>query len=79
MDPLIDFLATQNGRIARIAAGVVIAAIGLLALEGAAQIVVILIGLLPIAAGVFDFCLFAPLVGKPFSGEELRSGGGTVE
>jgi hypothetical protein len=30
------------------------------------------VGLVPLAAGIFDFCVLAPLMGKPFWGREIR-------
>jgi hypothetical protein len=33
-----------------------------------------LIGLVPLAAGIFDFCVLAPLFGAPFKGPEIRAG-----
>ena len=70
---LIDFLASMNGRIVRIVAGIALIAVGLLILEGTAGIVVAIIGALPLLAGLFDFCLFAPLFGLPLSGRQIRS------
>ncbi|NLX10404.1 MAG: DUF2892 domain-containing protein [Chloroflexi bacterium] len=70
---LIDFLASMNGRIVRIVAGIVLIAVGLLVLEDTAGIVVAIIGALPLLAGLFDFCLFAPLFGLPLSGRQIRS------
>ena len=70
---LIDFLASMSGRIVRIVAGIVLIAVGLLVLEGTAGIVVAIIGVLPLLAGLFDFCLFAPLFGLPLSGKQIRT------
>jgi len=42
-------------------------------LEGAAGIVVAVIGAVPLLAGVFDFCVFAPLFGGPLSGSKIRT------
>ncbi len=30
-------------------------------------------GLLPLAAGVFDFCLIAPLLRRPMAGKKFRA------
>jgi len=35
---------------------------------------VTIIGLVPLAAGIFDFCVFAPLFGAPLSGARIRAG-----
>lgn len=74
MNPFIAFMASTNGRIARIIAGVALIALGLLVMNGTGGIIVAVIGLVPLAAGVFDFCVFAPLFGNPFSGAEIRAG-----
>ena len=73
MNGLFTFLASSAGRIGRIIAGVVLIALGLLAIGGAAGIIVAVIGLAPLAAGVFDFCIFAPLASLPFNGAALRA------
>jgi uncharacterized membrane protein YecN with MAPEG domain len=56
----------------RIVAGLALILIGLLALEGLAGWIVAIVGLVPLAAGVFDWCVFAPLFGLPFVGSRLR-------
>ncbi len=73
MNELFHFLASTAGRITRIVAGLVLVLIGQFVLSGAAGILLTLIGLVPVAAGLFDFCVFAPLFGKPFSGPKLRA------
>jgi hypothetical protein len=65
-------MAGSSGRIARIVAGIVLVLVGLLALGGAVGIIVAVIGLVPLLAGLFDFCVFAPLGGLPFVGKALR-------
>ncbi len=37
-------------------------------------IIVAVVGLVPLLAGLFDFCAFAPLVGAPMSDPKIRSG-----
>jgi hypothetical protein len=37
-------------------------------------LIVAIVGLVPLAAGVFDFCVFAPLFGNPMSGPKIRAG-----
>ncbi len=34
--------------------------------------VLAVVGFVPLAAGVFDFCVFAPLASYPFQGPRLR-------
>lgn len=73
MNPFIMFLASTSGRIVRIVAGVALIAWGLLGLGGTTGIIVAVIGAVPLFAGVFDFCVFAPLFGSPLSGPKIRA------
>ena len=68
----VQFMAGGAGRALRIVAGIVLILIGLLVMDGAAGYIVAAIGLVPLAAGIFDFCLLAPLLGHPFSGPAIR-------
>ncbi|HVO71464.1 MAG TPA: DUF2892 domain-containing protein [Aggregatilineaceae bacterium] len=70
---LIKFLASSAGRLVRILAGIVLIAVGLQVMQGTAGIVLAVIGLVPLLAGLLDFCLFAPLFGASFSGKAIRS------
>jgi hypothetical protein len=69
---LFGFLGSSTGRVVRAVAGVVLIALGAV-IGGVGGIILAVIGLLPLAAGVFDFCLFAPLAGLPFNGAALRA------
>jgi hypothetical protein len=73
MNSLFEFLAGPAGRIARIVAGIVLIVLGFWLLQGVWRWVLVIVGLAPLAAGLFDFCLFAPLFGLPFMGEPLRA------
>jgi len=72
MNAFIKFMASPVGRVVRIVVGILLIAIGLWAVKGTAGIILAIIGLVPLAAGVFDFCLIAPLFGAPFSGSKVR-------
>lgn len=72
MNPLIKFMATTYGRIIRVVVGIALVAWGLLGLSGTAGIIIAVIGLVPLLAGIFDVCVFAPLFGNPFKGKEIR-------
>jgi len=74
MNPFITFMASPAGRIARIVAGIALIAWGLLGLGGITGIIVAIVGALPLLAGLFDFCVFAPLFGRPLSGPKIRAG-----
>lgn len=68
---LLDFLSSTAGRVARGGAGVLLIVVG--ALIGGAGWIVAAIGLVPLAAGIFDLCLLAPLVRRPFRGRDFRA------
>lgn len=74
MNPFVKFMASPAGRITRIVAGIALIAWGLMGLGGVTGIVVAVIGALPLVAGLFDFCVFAPLFGAPLSGQKIRAG-----
>jgi uncharacterized membrane protein len=64
-------MATPMGRLIRIVAGMALVAVGIY-VGGAWGMVVGVVGAVPLLAGVFNVCLFAPLFGAPFSGARLR-------
>jgi len=74
MNPFVSFMASTAGRIVRVLAGLALIAWGLLGLGGTTGIIVAIIGALPLLAGLFDFCAFAPLFGNPLSGRKIRAG-----
>jgi hypothetical protein len=74
MNPFIRFMASTTGRIVRIVAGIALIAWGLWGLGGTTGIIVAVVGAVPLLAGVFDFCVFAPLFGNPLSGPKIRAG-----
>jgi Protein of unknown function (DUF2892) len=73
MNPFVTFMASTAGRITRIVAGIALVAWGMLGLGGTTGLVVAVIGAVPLLAGLFDFCLFAPLFGAPLSGPKIRA------
>ncbi len=73
MNPFVKFLASPAGRITRIVAGIVLVVLGYF-MHSTGGIVVAVIGLVPLVAGLFDFCVFAPLFGAPMSGPKIRAG-----
>lgn len=74
MNPFITFMASTTGRVVRILAGMALIACGLLGLGGTTGISVAVVGAVPLLAGLFDFCVFAPLFGYPLSGLKIRAG-----
>jgi hypothetical protein len=73
MNPFISFMASPAGRITRVIAGLALILWGLLGLGGTGGIVVAVVGAVPLLAGLFDFCVFAPLFGAPMSGPKIRA------
>lgn len=74
MNPLISFMASPAGRILRVVAGAALIVWGLWLMGGTAGIILAIVGAVPFLAGIFDFCVFAPLFGNPFSGKKIRAG-----
>lgn len=66
------FMASATGRWLRIIAGAALIFWGW-SMHSAAGMIVILVGLVAIAAGVFDFCLIAPILHAPFWGRQIRA------
>ncbi len=72
MKALFGFLASMAGRVVRVAAGIVLILVGLLVVKHVGGWILAIIGLVPLLAGIFDVCVFAPLAGRPFTGPALR-------
>jgi hypothetical protein len=72
MKAFFRFLASSTGRLVRAVAGLILIVVGIWAIGGVVGWIVAVIGLVPLAAGLFDRCVFAPLFGLPFSGPDLR-------
>ena len=72
MNGFFRFMASSAGRVVRAVAGVVLILVGLLLVQGTWGWVLAVVGLVPLAAGLFDRCVFAPLFGLPFVGPNLR-------
>jgi hypothetical protein len=67
------FMASGAGRLLRIVAGIALLAWGW-SLRGGGGVALAIVGLVPLAAGVFDFCVLVPLLRAPFWGREIRGG-----
>jgi len=66
----VSFMRSSVGRAVRVVAGAAIVVVGLVVVGGAPGIVLAVVGLVPLAAGVFNFCLFAPLFGMDLHGRK---------
>ena len=68
-----QFMSSGLGRGLRIVAGIILIAVGLAVVGGIGGIVLAVVGLVPLLAGAFDVCLFAPLFGAPLKGADVRA------
>jgi hypothetical protein len=66
------FMTSLAGRLLRIVAGIALIVIGLAVIHGTGGIILAVIGLVPLVAGIFNFCVFAPLFGGPFLGKDVH-------
>lgn len=75
MNPIVKFLASPTGRITRVVAGIVLIILGFFVVDDlVVGAILMVVGLVPLLAGLFDFCVFAPLFGAPMSGRKIRAG-----
>jgi len=68
----VGFMASGGGRAVRIVAGLALITIGLFWVGGIGGIVMAIVALVPLLAGLFDVCVFAPLFHAPFKGRDVR-------
>lgn len=61
----VAWMSKPAGRILRIVAGLILIGVGLY-FQGLWGYVVAVVGVVPILAGVFNFCLLGPLLGASF-------------
>ncbi len=66
------FMSSSFGRLLRIIAGIVLIGLGLGLIHGAGGIILAVVGLVPLVAGLFNFCIFAPLFGGPFQAKYIQ-------
>jgi hypothetical protein len=72
MKAFFRFLASPTGRLVRVVAGLVLIVVGIVVVKGVVGWILAIVGLVPLTAGVFDWCFFAPLFRLPFGGPSLR-------
>ncbi len=66
------FMTSTFGRLLRIVAGILLIVLGLAVVHGIGGIVLAIVGAVPLVAGVFNFCVFAPLFGGPFLAKDIQ-------
>ncbi len=69
----IKFMTSGTGRLARVVLGAIIVALGLLVVQGTLGTIMSIVGLVPIAGGLFDFCLAGAVLGYPLKGSAARA------
>ena len=69
----VNFMISIAGRLLRVVAGVAIIWIALHSLQSPWSYIVAAIGLVPIAAGLLNFCLLGPLFSADFWGRPKRA------
>ena len=65
------FMTSTLGRAIRIIAGLALIVVGLLAVHGLAGALIVVVGIVPLIAGILNVCVFAPLFGGPFNGRDV--------
>ena len=72
MDSFFRFMVTRMGGILRIVVGLVLIVVGICWGHGVVGYLMVIAGLVPLVAGVFDKCVFAALFRLPMDGAALR-------
>jgi len=67
------FVNSPAGRLSRIIVGVGLLVWGYVLGETATGITLMVVGLVPLAAGIMDWCLISALLGGPLSGVRVRA------
>lgn len=69
MDKFIGFMQSNDGRVVRVALGIVLLVFGAVALQPPVGYIVMFVGLVPLAAGLMGICLVGPLFGYTLTGD----------
>lgn len=70
MKAFASFMASAAGRGIRIVAGIALIAWGIFGMAGSTGYIVAAIGLLPLATGILNICIIAPIFGGPLKGSD---------
>ena len=66
------FMSSLAGRLLRILAGIALIVIGLIVVHSTGGIILAGVGLIPVVAELFNFCVFAPLFGAPCIHKDIK-------
>jgi len=69
------FINSPAGRIVRVVVGLVLVGWGYTQRGSGSGIALIAVGLVPLVAGLSDWCLISALLGGPISGDRVRKQG----
>lgn len=71
-----SFMSSPAGRLLRVVVGLGLIGWGVslatISSNLTAGVILAVVGLLPLAAGLLNVCVIAPLIGAPFSGAKVR-------
>ena len=73
--PFAQFFSSMTGRIIRIVFGIILIAGGFMLRHQTAGIILMIVGLLPLFAGLFDICFLTGIIGNKWSGKFVRQCG----
>jgi len=76
--PLLRFILSPAGRVARVVIGLALIGVGALQRRPVSRWGFVGVGLVPLIAGGGDLCVVGPLVGQPLSGASARARTHTV-
>jgi len=68
------FMSSPAGRLLRVVVGLAIIGYGYTHRAETTGVVLMVVGLVPLAAGAFNWCLISALLGGPFSGARVGKG-----
>jgi len=69
------FVNSPAGRIARVIVGIALVGWGYTLRGSGSGMALMVVGLIPLAAGILDWCLISALLGGPISGARVRRQG----
>jgi hypothetical protein len=72
MSGFVPFMQSAFGRMLRIGAGIALVLVGTFVVGGTGGTILLIVGLIPLVAGLAGICLFAPLFGYKVNGEPAR-------
>ena len=70
--PFARFVNSPAGRLVRVVVGLCLFVLGYALRPGAGGIVLMLVGMILVAAGLFHLCLISALLGGPISGARIN-------